>query len=73
MFKSVICVGEDFTCDLTGPVCQYWETKDTYYRWDGVRLLVRAKPDGNWVPSCCNIQDMKMCEPCDANKAELPA
>lgn len=75
MFKSVICVGEDFTVDLTGPVYQYWIVDITwttiYYKWDGVKLLARTT--GAWVDACASYNDVALTgTPCDANTAEVP-
>lgn len=76
MFKSVICVGEDFTVDLTGPVYRYWciykSWATIYYKWDGVKLLARTT-GSLWVDACASYNDVIMQgTPCDANTAEVP-
>ena len=78
MFKSVICVGEDFTVDLTGPTYKYWTVPDPiefsavmYYRWDGTKMMVRTS--GPWVDACATYDELLIAgTPCDANTAEIP-
>lgn len=74
MFKSVICVGEDFTVDLTGPTYKYWSvpfSPTMYYRWDGTKMMVRTS--GPWVDACASYNELLiMGTPCDANTAEIP-
>lgn len=75
MFKSVICVGEDFTVDLTGPVYRYWMLTDPlgvlYYRWDGHKMLCRTT--GDWFDACVSYNEISIAgTPCDANTAEVP-